>query len=88
MSPKKICRKKFSWKKFFEKQNSKKNLKCQNLKILKFWLSIFLYLKKKSVEIRLIFENKIEKNFENNFCKFFIFEKTVGLKSVNLPIKG
>ena len=42
-------------------------------------LAIFLYLKKKkSVEIRLIFEKKIEKNFENNFCNFFIFEKKVG----------
>ena len=38
-------------------------------------LEIFLYLKKKSIEIRLIFEKKNRKNFENNFCNFFIFEK-------------
>ena len=36
----------------------------------------FLYLKKNSINFR----KKIEKNFENNFCKFFIFEK----KSVQL----
>ena len=40
-------------------------------------LEIFLYLEKKSVEIRLIFEKKIEKNFENIVCSFFIFEKKV-----------
>ena len=51
-------------------------------------LSLFQYLTKNSVEIRLIFEKKNRKNFENNFCNFFIFEKKVDLKSVNSPIKG
>ena len=45
-------------------------------------LAIFLYLKKNSVEIRFIFEKKIEKNFENNFCNFLFLKK----KSVNSPI--
>ena len=41
--------------------------------------AILLYVKKNSVEIRLIFKKKkIEKNFENNFCNFFISEKKVG----------
>ena len=57
----------FTKKKFFEKKNSKK--------ILKRILPIFLYLKKNSVEIRLIIEKKIKKNFENNSCNLFIFEK-------------
>ena len=55
------------FKENFEKKNSKK--------ILKIILAIFLYLKKKgrnSVNFR---KKKIEKNFENNFCNFFIFEK-------------
>ena len=60
---KKICRKIFSYKKFFVKKNSNK--------IFKIILAIFLYFKKNSVKIRLIFEKKID--FENNFCSFFIF---------------
>ena len=39
-----------------------------------YFLYIFLYLKKNSVNFR----KKTEKNLENNFCKFFIFEKKVG----------
>ena len=72
----------FTKKKFVEKNLRQKNFsKKKNLK--KFFniiLAIFLYLKKNSVEIRLIFEKKkkIEKNFENNFCIFFVFEKKVG----------
>ena len=38
-----------------------------------YFLYIVLYLKKK---IRSIFEKKNEQNFENNFCKFFIFKKS------------
>ena len=53
-------------------------------KILKIILAIFLFLKKISVEIRVIFGKKNRKNFEINFCNFFIFEK----KSVNSSIKG
>ena len=60
----------FNKKKFVEKNFRKKNFsnkkirkKLKNSKI--FIFSIFLYLKKKLVEIRLIFEKKIEKNFEN-----------------------
>ena len=37
-------------------------------------------MKKKSVEIFLIFEKKIEKNDENNFCNFFYFWKKSRLK--------
>ena len=36
-----------------------------------YFLYIFLYLKKNSVNFR-------KKNFENIFCKFVIFEKKVG----------
>ena len=43
-----------------------------------------IYRKKKSVGTLLIVEKKIEKNFENSFCNFFIFKK----KSVNSSIKG
>ena len=43
--------------------------------MLEIILAIFLYLKKNTVEIWLIFEKKIEKNFENNFFNIFIFEK-------------
>ena len=39
-------------------------------------LAIFLYLKKNSIKIRLFFEKKNRKNFENNFCNFFIFSKS------------
>ena len=47
-------------------------------------LAIFLHLKKNSVNSR----KKNRKNFENIFCNFIIFEKKVGLKSVNSPIEG
>ena len=50
---KKICKKIFWYKKFFEKKNRKKFKKL-------FW-QFFLYLKKNSVEIRLIFEKKKSK---------------------------
>ena len=46
-----------------------------------YFLYIFLYLKNNSVNFR---KKKIEKNFENNFVKFFIFEKKVGKKSVKI----
>ena len=69
-------------KKFVEKNLRQKNFskKKNSKKFFKIILAIFLYLKKNSVEIRLIFEKKkkIEKNFENNFCNFFVFEKKVG----------
>ena len=38
-----------------------------------YFLYIFLYLQKNSINFR----KKNQKNFENNFCKFFIFEKKV-----------
>ena len=53
-SIKKICKKKFSYKNFTKKKSKK---------ILKIMLAIFLYLKKNSVEIRLIFEKKNRKKF-------------------------
>ena len=43
-----------------------------------YFLYIFSYLKKNSVNFR----KKNWKNFENNFFKFFIFEKKVGKKLV------
>ena len=49
-----------------------------------YFLYIFLYLKKNSVNFR---KKKIEKNFENNFVKFFIFEKKVGENSVKIRYK-
>ena len=42
-----------------------------------FWY-IFLYSTKNLVN----FQKKIEKNFENNFFNFFIFEKKVGKNSI------
>ena len=50
-------------KTIFQKKNS--------IKVQKIILAIFLYLNKNSVN----FQKKIEKNFENNFCNVFIFEK-------------
>ena len=55
----------------------------KNLEILT--LSIFIYLKKKSVEIRLVFENKDrKKKMKIIFVNFLFFKK----KSVNSLIKG
>ena len=51
-------------RKFLEKQTHIDNFL--------YFLYIFLYLKKNSVNFQ---KKKIEKNFENNFVKFFIFEK-------------
>ena len=66
---KNFCQKKFDKKNFHQKKN------CRKKNFIKKISAIFLYLKKKSVEIRLIFEKKMDKNFENNLCNFFIFEK-------------
>ena len=44
-------------------------------KILKIILAIFFYLKKKFGWNSVNFQKKNRKNFENNFCNFFIFEK-------------
>ena len=55
---------------FLKKKNSTKNFKII--------LAIFLYLKKNSIEIRLIFEKKNLNNFENNFWNFVILKKKVG----------
>ena len=60
----------FTKKKFVEKNFRKK--KFAEKKIRK---KFFLYLKKNSVKFRLILEKKTRKNFENNFCNSFIFEK-------------
>ena len=53
----------------------------KNRKILKIILAIFLYLKKNSVEIQLIFKRKNRKKLKI----IFLFLKK---KSVNSPIKG
>ena len=45
--------------------------------------SNLIIFEKNSVEIQLIFEEKVEKNVENNFSNFFIFEK----KSVKRRLK-
>ena len=58
-------------KKIFRTKKFEKHLKTN-------FGMFFIFEKKKSVEIRLIFEKKNQKIFDNNFCKFCIFEKRVG----------
>ena len=53
--------------------------------MIKIILAIFLYLKKNSVEIRLIFETKESKRILKIIFAIFLFLKK---ESVNSPIKG
>ena len=71
----------FTKKKFVEYNFQKKNLSEKNSKnILKKNFEIFLYLKKNSVEIRLIFEKQIEKILKIIFA-IFLFLKKKSVKS-------
>ena len=72
----------FVKRKIFAKKNSIKKIFNKKKFVEKNFQHFgnFFVLKKKSVEIWLIFEKKIEKMFENKFCNFFIFEKKSRLK--------
>ena len=84
-SSKKIRKKKFSQKKKFVKKICRKKKFEKNLKNN---FGNFFIFEKKSVEIRLILEKKIEKILKIIFALCLFLKTKVGQKSVHSPIKG